>query len=218
MAAAQYMKKEVPRAIIHRIVDKNFPPSAADRVVIVDMQRLCARHKLPAALTKAIVEHAVERHRKNRAKHANAAPVRARYGSYKRRKQLKPTRGHSAGDHGAEHGHPGKHEWEPWLTLSQIAPFEDVAKKMGVSKVARSMRGFLPQYKRVGGDFDKLSDYWWGRRQDFVSRHMKQAKVRHEAFLKTGELSPRHLALIMWAYSPVPKLAQRALRQVHERF
>lgn len=94
-----------------------------------------------------------------------------------------------------------KREW-PWLTLRQIAAYEPEARRLGVSSVARGRGGFLPAYKRAGGDPRKLSGYWWGRRQDFVARHMAQAKARGEAFLRTGEMSPRHLALVMWAYSP----------------
>lgn len=111
---------------------------------------------------------------------------------------------------------PDKKEW-PWMTLKQARAFEALAKARGVSVKARSPSGFFTQFKHVGGDYRKLNDYWWGRRQDFVARHMKQARVRREAFLKTGELSPRHLALIMWAYSPVPKLALKRLAQEKAR-
>jgi hypothetical protein len=102
---------------------------------------------------------------------------------------------------GLSSGSRGKREW-PWLTLKQIAKYEPLAKQLHVSEVARSPRGFLPAFKRAGGDPRRLSPYWWGRRQDFVARHMAQAKARGEAFLRTGEMSPRHLALVMWAYSP----------------
>jgi hypothetical protein len=112
---------------------------------------------------------------------------------------------------GMASGSKPKKEW-PWLSLEDTLAFEPLARKKSISTKARSPSGFLTQFKRVNGDFRKLNDYWWGRRQDFVARHMQQAKNNREAFLKTGEMSPRHLALIMWAYSPVPKLAKSALR------
>lgn len=45
-----------------------------------------------------------------------------------------------------------------YLPLNVIRQYEPEMKRLGVSKVARSSRGFLTEYKRVGGDPSKLSE------------------------------------------------------------
>lgn len=90
-----------------------------------------------------------------------------------------------------------------FLSPATIARYESLAKKRGVSEVARSPRGFLPAYKRAGSS-TKLSDYWRQRREGFIARHMAQVEDRNEILWDLdGKPSRRHLALIMWAYSPV---------------
>jgi hypothetical protein len=65
-----------------------------------------------------------------------------------------------------------------WLSLATVRKYEPMARALGVSEVARSSRGFLTAYKRAKGDPAKLPTEWHAKR------------------------SRRHLALIMWAYSP----------------
>ena len=80
---------------------------------------------------------------------------------------------------------------------------EHVAAARGVSKVARSPRGFLTAWKANDLDTD-----WCRKREGFIERHMAQVRKRHEPLWKNGQPTRRHLALVMWAYSPTPaKLA-----------
>lgn len=90
-----------------------------------------------------------------------------------------------------------------FLPLTTIKRYEDQAKKRGVSEVARGPSGFLPAYKRAGSAA-KLTDDWKDKREGFIARHMAQVEDRNEPLWDTdGRPSRRHLALIMWAYSPV---------------
>lgn len=96
-----------------------------------------------------------------------------------------------------------------WLSYKQAAKWEPLAKKLGVSKVARGKGGFMRVYQSVGGDANKLktimfkNESWWNRRNNFVKRHMAQVKRNKESlFTSDGTPTRRHLALIMWAYSP----------------
>lgn len=89
-----------------------------------------------------------------------------------------------------------------WLPLDLVLAFEPLARSFGVSEVARSPRGFLKQYRLVGGDPDRLSDYWRNRRNAFVARHWAQVEARGEPLVVEGIPSRRLLALIMWAAAP----------------
>lgn len=90
-----------------------------------------------------------------------------------------------------------------YLSLACIARHEPAMRVRGVSAVARSPRGFLPAWKRAGGDPAKLSPYWRRRREGFIARHVVQMERRHEPPRGSdGAPSRRHLALIAWAYSP----------------
>lgn len=71
-----------------------------------------------------------------------------------------------------------------FLSLSTVKKYEPLAKASGVSKVARS------------------PDAWLSKREAFISRHM--AQMKDERKFIDGKPTRRHLALIMWAYSPVP--------------
>ncbi len=84
----------------------------------------------------------------------------------------------------------------PWLSLSEIAKYEPEMKRLGVSKVARSERGFLTMFKEVR-DPRKVSEYWKNRRRGFIARHMAQFKVDRGY--------RRWLSLICWAYMPTIK-------------
>jgi len=80
----------------------------------------------------------------------------------------------------------------PWLSLSEIAKYELEMKRLGVSKVARSPRGFLSAYKRIGPAIKR--GVWAGRRDAFIARHLAQYKV--------NPTYRRWLALVAWAYRP----------------
>lgn len=86
------------------------------------------------------------------------------------------------------------------LSLAEIKRWEPLAASSGVSDVARGPSGFLTAYKRAGGRLDRLSEAWRARREAFIARHMAQAK--NERMFDDGLPTRRHLALIMWAYSP----------------
>jgi len=80
------------------------------------------------------------------------------------------------------------------LSLKTIKKYEPEMKEKGVSKVARSPRGFLTAYKRAGGDQKKLSSEWKKKRKAFVARH----GVQYEK----NPTRRRRLALIAWAHDP----------------
>lgn len=102
-----------------------------------------------------------------------------------------------------------------WMPLSLAAKFEPMAKDRGVSAVARSKRGFFTQYKSVGGRYAQLDPWWRNRRNNFVKRHMAQVKAHGEKLVdKDGLPTRRHLALIMWAYSPFS--AERLKKMLRE--
>lgn len=86
------------------------------------------------------------------------------------------------------------------LSLAEVRRWEPLAASSGVSDVARGPSGFLTAYKRAGGRIDRLSEDWRAKREAFIARHMAQAK--NERMFDDGIPTRRHLALIMWAYSP----------------
>lgn len=88
------------------------------------------------------------------------------------------------------------------LTLKQANKWRSLARKFRVSSVARSPRGFMTAYARAK-TLSKLSPYWKNRRKNFIKRHYAQVKKRKEPLFKKGVPTRRHLALIMWAWSPV---------------
>jgi hypothetical protein len=100
----------------------------------------------------------------------------------------------------------------PYLALSTINALEPVARRRGVSEVARSPRGFLAAYRGAKGDWRRLSDDWRVKRDGFIARHLAQLEGRHEALMDPdGMPTRRHLALIMWAYSPLSKLTMQKI-------
>lgn len=90
-----------------------------------------------------------------------------------------------------------------YLSLAECQRWEPLAERLGVSEVARSPRGFLTAYKAAGGHAGRLSPAWRARREAFIARHMAQVEINDESLFRNGQPSRRHLALIMWAYSPV---------------
>jgi hypothetical protein len=89
-----------------------------------------------------------------------------------------------------------------YLKLSVIDKYVPEMRRRGVSKVARSGRGFLAAYRRAGGKPNQVPDKWDLKRDNFIKRHMAQVKKRGEPLWKDGQPTNRHLALIAWAYSP----------------
>ncbi len=94
-----------------------------------------------------------------------------------------------------------------FLPLPLIQRYVSLARVRGVSTVARSPRGFLTAYRRVNGRADRLSEAWRRRREAFIARHLAQLEQRGEPLLGAdGKPTRRHLAMIMWAFSPKPSL------------
>lgn len=89
-----------------------------------------------------------------------------------------------------------------YLPLKTIELYEPIAEEFKVSQVARGVAGFLTQYRKVKGRPNKLSDHWDKKRENFIKRHMTQLRKNKERLWVNGLPSRRHLALIMWAYSP----------------
>lgn len=79
------------------------------------------------------------------------------------------------------------------LSLKTINKYEPEMRRLHVSEVSRSPRGFTTAYKRAGSP-DKLSPYWKQRRLGFIARHNAQ--------YKKYPTHRRRLALIAWAYDP----------------
>lgn len=87
------------------------------------------------------------------------------------------------------------------LSLATVKRYEAQARAREVSTVARGPRGFTTAYKH--GNIDES---WCQKRSGFIARHMAQIEQRGEAlFDRDGRPTRRHLALIMWAFSPTPK-------------
>ncbi|MDG6912625.1 MAG: hypothetical protein JRN35_06030 [Nitrososphaerota archaeon] len=81
-----------------------------------------------------------------------------------------------------------------WQSLASIARYEPEMRRLGVSEVARSPRGFLPAYKRARGDWHNLPVRWRVERHNFIQRHLTQYR-EHPTYR-------RWLALMAWAYRP----------------
>lgn len=82
-----------------------------------------------------------------------------------------------------------------FMSLKSVKKYEAEARRRGVSKVARSPRGFLTAYKRARTSRN-LSDSWKRKRINFIKRHLVQYRKK--------PTRRRELALIMWAFKPLP--------------
>src|SRR6056297_1352881 len=89
----------------------------------------------------------------------------------------------------------------PVISYAAARKWEPMAARKGVSKVARSSRGFMRAYQRAGS-WAKLPESWKRKRNAFVARHMAQVRQNRERLWQGGQPSRRALALIMWAYMP----------------
>lgn len=90
-----------------------------------------------------------------------------------------------------------------WLPLAVVEAAVPEAAQAGVSEVARGPNGFLGVY-RAAGSPRAVPEAWRAKREGFVKRHMAQVKERGEPLWVDGAPTRRHLALVMWAYSPTP--------------
>jgi hypothetical protein len=98
----------------------------------------------------------------------------------------------------------------PFVSLADCELVEPIAAARGVAKWARGDpsvehvdEGFMAAYRKAAGRPDRLPGYWLHKREEFITRHMKQVQMRSEPLYKPdGSLTNRHIALIMWAYSP----------------
>lgn len=90
------------------------------------------------------------------------------------------------------------------LSPSTVRRFLPLAAAEGVSSRARSASGFTTAYLRAGS-LTKIAPQWKARRRAFLARHVTQAVANRENMFRTdGRPSRRHLALIMWGWSPFP--------------
>lgn len=80
----------------------------------------------------------------------------------------------------------------PWLSLSEIAKYEPEMRRLKVSEVARSPRGFLTAYKRHGRL--RIGFAWIIKRRAFIARTLPQYRA--------NPTYRRWLSLIAWAYRP----------------
>jgi len=91
------------------------------------------------------------------------------------------------------------------LSLAQVEKYVPLARERGVSEVARSSRGFVTALRKAGS-VSALPEKWQRKRDAFIKRHMAQVHAHHEPLNEPdGTPTRRHLALIMWAYSPLKK-------------
>ena len=94
------------------------------------------------------------------------------------------------------------------LPLAKIRKYIPQAKAQGVSEVARARGGFLPAYRRAGGRLSSMGKHksgepWVKRRRNFLRRHLQQMIDNGEPLYDSqGRPSRRHLALIIWGFSP----------------
>jgi len=81
-----------------------------------------------------------------------------------------------------------------YLSLREIAEYEPKMRRLKVSTVARSPRGFLTYYKKIGGIPAKVNERWQAKRNGFIARHLAQ--------YNRNPTHRRFLALVAWAYMP----------------
>lgn len=104
----------------------------------------------------------------------------------------------------------------PYLGRNTVTRTLPEIHRRKVSLVARGIRrsrqtqgGFLQAF--YNGRLDSMAtknQTWKERRAGFIARHMAG---RGSLWLKNGNPSRKHLALIAWAYSPDPKGLRRWL-------
>jgi hypothetical protein len=86
-----------------------------------------------------------------------------------------------------------------YMTLFEIAPYEKEMQVRGVSEVARSPQGFLSYYKKIGGNPQRVNNFWRNKRHSFISRTLGAYRL-HKS--KGHNTERQKLSLIAWAYYP----------------
>lgn len=96
------------------------------------------------------------------------------------------------------------HADPPFIRLSIVEQIEHLAPNRG--------KDFLTAYKLASGEVSFLgrdpatSKLWTEVRRNFLNRHEAQARQLREKFwTPAGRPTPRHLAMLMWAYTPTPE-------------
>lgn len=107
-------------------------------------------------------------------------------------------------------------DWADYLPLDAVEALVGLAEARGVSEVARAPGGFLEAFRAARGNPARLPQVWVVKRQGFLRRHVAQGKLEGwwedvPPAAQTWSLGSfpddewptrRHLALIMWAWSP----------------
>lgn len=105
---------------------------------------------------------------------------------------------------------------DEWLTLDEVEAALPAMRHFDAARVARGDQrstqtgdGFLPNYRKAKGSKAKMkqrqarsNETWFDRRNNFVKRHMAQARKNRENLFPNGIPSKRMLGLIAWAYVP----------------
>jgi hypothetical protein len=96
-----------------------------------------------------------------------------------------------------------------WMTVEEVEAMLPTIEAAGVSKIARSPRGFLTAYRRIRSPLrmmiaevpDHETQTWAQRRDAFIARALPAytADPTHR----------RALALIAWAYMPPLKVLKK---------
>jgi hypothetical protein len=173
-------------------------------------------------LTKKEIKELCEKKRKRPSKRISrkkSCPKGYKYS--KTRKTCIPIQ--NAGNNTIEFIGGKKMNLNKFLSLRTLKLYEEIAKKRGVSKVARgevksnvSDKGFYEIYKHIKGNKSQLrnipirkgsSQNWLQRRNNFCNRHYSQMKKNKRNFFETsgkfkGLPTRQHLGLIFWACSP----------------
>ena len=103
-----------------------------------------------------------------------------------------------------------------WLSLAEVEAALPAMRHFDAARVARGDQqstqtgdGFLPNYRKARGSKARMkkmqargSESWFDRRNNFVQRHMAQARKNREKLFQRGVPSKRMLGLIAWAYVP----------------
>ena len=99
----------------------------------------------------------------------------------------------------------------PWLPFDVVLAWSQEARQRGLAD--SGWAAFLDAWRRVDGDPERLPVSWRTRRRAFLARQ-EAARQRAQEPLwekQRGSPSRRHLALVMWAFSPVPeRVAEQA--------
>ena len=84
-----------------------------------------------------------------------------------------------------------------WTSLKEVESKIPEMRKRGISVKARSRGQFIEQFRKAGGNPNKLPIKWRSKRNGFVARHRKSMEL-HNA--KGHNTERQRLALLAWAY------------------